>query len=78
MTRAKLLVTICQIGWSRSLEYARCGLQNSVVAENDRKERRWAFMRLLNAFGFENLKRILHQILAMNLYMQHSLSGDVI
>jgi hypothetical protein len=36
------------------------------------------FLRLLNAFGFENLKRKLHQILAMNLNMRHTLSGVVI
>ena len=36
------------------------------------------FLRLLNAFGFENLKRMLHQFLAMNLNMHQSLSGDVI
>jgi hypothetical protein len=36
------------------------------------------FLRLLNAFGFENLKRKLHQILALNLNMRHTLSGVVI
>ena len=36
------------------------------------------FLRLLNVCGFENLKRKLHQILAMNLNMRHSLSGAVI
>ena len=36
------------------------------------------FLRLLNAIGFENLKRKLHQILALNLNMRHSLSGVVI
>ena len=36
------------------------------------------FLRLLNAFGFENLKLKLDQILAMNLNMRHSLSGAVI
>ena len=36
------------------------------------------FLRLLNAFGFENLKLKLHQILAMNLNMRHSLSGAAI
>ena len=36
------------------------------------------FLRLLNVCGFENLKRKLHQILAMNLNMRHSLCGVVI
>ena len=36
------------------------------------------FLRLLNVCGFENLKRKLHQILAMNLNMRHSLSGAAI
>jgi hypothetical protein len=36
------------------------------------------FLRLLNAIGFENLKRKLHQILAMNLNMTQSLSGAAI
>ncbi len=36
------------------------------------------FLRLLNVCGFENLKRKLHKILAMNLNMRHSLCGVVI
>ena len=35
------------------------------------------FLRLLNVCGFENLKRKLHQILAMNLNMTQSLRGAV-
>jgi IS5 family transposase len=36
------------------------------------------FLRLLNAFGFENLKLKLHKILAMYLNIRHTLSGAVI
>jgi hypothetical protein len=36
------------------------------------------FLRLLNAFGFENLKRKLHQILVINLNLRQSMSGFVI
>jgi len=31
MTRAKTLVTICQIEWSRSLEYAHVGSDDAVI-----------------------------------------------
>lgn len=38
MTRAKLLVTICQIEWSRSLEYAIEQLEEIVDSSNRRED----------------------------------------
>jgi IS5 family transposase len=76
--KTDLRMNRCHLKAQRETICMRCWLQHLVVAENDRKERLWAFFRWLNAFGFENLKRKLHQILAMNLSICQSLSGVVI